>query len=58
MYIRNLKFFCGEFVIKKAFGAVSKMGTNSLGYGRSQFKKFLQKAGQLERKDLEKGLEN
>ena len=57
MYIRNLKFFCGGFVIKKAFGAVSKMGTKSLGHGRSQFKKFLQKAGQLERKDLEKGLE-
>ena len=54
----EFEIFCGGFVVKKAFGDVSKMGTNSLGYGRSQFKKFLQKAGQLERKDLEKGLEN
>lgn len=54
----EFEIFCGGFVIKKAFGDVSKMGTKSLGYGRSQFKKFLQKAGQLERKDLEKGLEN
>ena len=53
----EFEILCGGFGIKQVFDVVSKIGSKSLGYGRSQFRKFLQKAGQLERNELEKGLQ-